>query len=114
MLPDNVIAFGCAMALKQEATQAALAAQETVHPQLRQMFAQSAQEAIQAQARVADYMIRRGYYIPPRADGANIGEVLQQLQAVIGQAEQYQPGAGMQVPTGAQAFPGYAPQQPGY
>lgn len=87
-MSDPSIAYKCSASLKHEATTAALAACESVHPQLRQIFLQACQEAVQAQSQVAQLMTQRGWYVPLAANAANMGPFMQNLQQWVNMAAQ--------------------------
>lgn len=91
---DPIVATKCSNSLKFSASQAALAACEAIHPEVRQTFEQACQQSLQAQAQLADLMVQRGWYVPLQADAGNLSQFqanLQQISAPTGAA----PTAGM-------------------
>lgn len=94
---DAIVAMRCLNSLKHEASFAAMAACEAASPQVRQMFQQAAVDAIQAQGRLSQLAMQRGWYVPLQAGGGNMAQFRQNLQHIAGQAAQAPAMAGATV-----------------
>lgn len=112
-MTDAAIATKCSSSLKFEAALSAQAACECSHPQLRQMFQQASQEAIQTQGRLAQLMIQRGWYVPLMSMGQNAGQFQQNLQTMAMETMNITTGGALMTPgamaQGAGPAGGYQP-----